>query len=296
MIDDSVRASRCAPCCSVLTSISPLAHHLCPTCLRTLPKAPTSNLSTPMADSSFRSDTDDSAVEEIISEAIDHSVLKQVAALNCASFSDSVLPHHLESRFQRLKTFPSSSNPPPTQFESPNKNNDSLHKPKLPNEPEPPFQQNPKSSPSSSSNSSFEKENRSKPKEKEGVDAKWRSGSFSFRSNSSPEMESPPRKSGCLWCSPKKRVSRKKSKGSRVGGLGIDWGKTDEIFGDLGSSFSSKEHKKILKKAMKEEEKISREAEKIVKWAKQASARMDVSSFEDELSDHDDSKPNFGVH
>lgn len=37
---------------------------------------------------------------------------------------------------------------------------------------------------------------------------------------------------------------------------------------------------------MKEEEKINREAEKIVKWAKQASARMmDVSGLDDELSD-----------
>jgi len=46
-----------------------------------------------------------------------------------------------------------------------------------------------------------------------------------------------------------------------------------------------KEQQKILKKAMKEEEKVSREAEKIVQWAKQASSRMKASDIDDELTD-----------
>ena len=54
--------------------------------------------------------------------------------------------------------------------------------------------------------------------------------------------------------------------------------------------FSEKEQQKILKKAMKEEEKINREAEKIVKWAKQTSARMNISDIEDELSDNENPK------
>uniref|UniRef100_A0A3Q7IA21 Uncharacterized protein n=2 Tax=Solanum subgen. Lycopersicon TaxID=49274 RepID=A0A3Q7IA21_SOLLC len=66
----------------------------------------------------------------------------------------------------------------------------------------------------------------------------------------------------------------------------LKWGKDDELLSDL-SIFSSKNQEKLMKKAMVEQEKINREAEKIVKWAKQASARMDVSSIEDELSDED---------
>jgi len=46
-----------------------------------------------------------------------------------------------------------------------------------------------------------------------------------------------------------------------------------------------KEQQKMLKKAMKEQEKVNREAEKIVQWAKQASARMKTSDIDDEHSD-----------
>lgn len=84
---------------------------------------------------------------------------------------------------------------------------------------------------------------------------------------------SPPRRKGCLWFSPKKKKEKKKSK--------EDW--SDELLSELESfSFSRKEQEKVLKKAMKEEEKVSREAEKIVKWAKTASARMNLK---DEFSD-----------
>ncbi|KAJ0020669.1 hypothetical protein Pint_31827 [Pistacia integerrima] len=60
--------------------------------------------------------------------------------------------------------------------------------------------------------------------------------------------------------------------------------KNDEFLLDLGI-FSVKEQQKMLKKAMKEEEKVSREAEKIVKWAKQASMRMSPHDIEDQFSD-----------
>lgn len=105
------------------------------------------------------------------------------------------------------------------------------------------------------------------------------------RSLSSPPplSPSPPRKVGCFWCSPKKE---KKSKEKKENVLGWeDHGGSDELLSDLGS-FSRKQQQKMLKKALKEEEKISREAEKIVEWAKHASARMNVSDIEDELSDH----------
>lgn len=112
-------------------------------------------------------------------------------------------------------------------------------------------------------------------------------GSKSFRSNSSKGMESdddsPPRSIGCFWCSPKNSSSRKLQRGENR----FDWGKDADLLSDLGS-FSIKEQERILKKAIKEEEKLNREAAKIVKWAKQASARMDVVGLDaDELSDND---------
>jgi len=77
-----------------------------------------------------------------------------------------------------------------------------------------------------------------------------------------------------LWCSPKKKEQKKKSK--------ENW--SDEFLSSFGS-FSMKEQQKMLKKAMKEQEKVNREAEKIVQWAKQASARMKTSDIDDEHSD-----------
>ncbi|KAA8528177.1 hypothetical protein F0562_035572 [Nyssa sinensis] len=271
-----------------------------------------------MADFSFLSDSDESAVEELLSQAMDHSVLEQVAAINCSGFtSDSVLPTQLETRFQRLKSFPVTK--PKSPYLGTGNNSASSLKPHFENDLKnlggtktdsenvflSPTKENPVekkglksesqsrsvSSPSKSSNSSTGdaifspmKEN---PDGKKGLKSKSRSGSFLSPSNSSNlsmESLSPPRKTGCFWCSPKKD-SRKKSNGNRFAGIDRDWGKKDEFLSDLDlGSFSTKEQQKMLKKAIKEEEKISREAEKIVKWAKQASARMDVSGIEDELS------------
>ncbi|XLS48250.1 hypothetical protein HN51_022608 [Arachis hypogaea] len=72
-------------------------------------------------------------------------------------------------------------------------------------------------------------------------------------SASSPSL-SPPRRAGCFWCSPRKD-SKKKSK--EVDWSVLGWHKDDELLSDLGS-FSSKKQLKILKKALKEEQKISR--------------------------------------
>ncbi|KAG5007893.1 hypothetical protein AAZX31_09G197400 [Glycine max] len=89
-------------------------------------------------------------------------------------------------------------------------------------------------------------------------------GTLSLRSSNSP---SPPRRKDCLWFSPKKKSKE-------------NWG-DDHLLSELGS-FSRKEQQKMPKKAMKEEEKVSREAEKIVQWAKQESARFNLG---DQLSD-----------
>ncbi|GFZ15547.1 hypothetical protein Acr_24g0017370 [Actinidia rufa] len=74
-----------------------------------------------MADFSFLSDSSDheSAVEELLSQAMDHSVLEQVAAINCSAFTfDSVLPTHLETRFHKLKSFPATNPKPSSSFNS----------------------------------------------------------------------------------------------------------------------------------------------------------------------------------
>lgn len=63
----------------------------------------------------------------------------------------------------------------------------------------------------------------------------------------------------------------------------------DEFLTDL-STFSLKGHRKQLKKALKEEQKVNRDAEDLVKWVKQASARMDDRVLDDLLSDEEEFK------
>ncbi|KAJ4951952.1 hypothetical protein NE237_028784 [Protea cynaroides] len=101
---------------------------------------------------------------------------------------------------------------------------------------------------------------------------------------------SPPRQS-CCFCYSSKKLAKKKSKNSGVAELdlgGRDWGKNDEILSDM-STFSLKEQQKRLKKALKEEGKVTQESEKVVEWVKQASARIDVSTVEDALRDNEKS-------
>ncbi|WMV08577.1 hypothetical protein MTR67_001962 [Solanum verrucosum] len=55
-----------------------------------------------MTDFSFLSDSDkEKAVEELLSQPMDQSVLEQVAPTNC--FTDSVFPNQLETHFRKLK-------------------------------------------------------------------------------------------------------------------------------------------------------------------------------------------------
>ncbi|KAL6984472.1 hypothetical protein U1Q18_017850 [Sarracenia purpurea var. burkii] len=284
-----------------------------------------------MADYSFLSDgSDESAVEELLSQATDHSILQQIAAINCSSFtSDSVLPTHLETRFRTLKSFPPAAKPYPP------KNSSSSFNSRFPSakSPNSQFEISAHGKPESRSLSDDEdvlsEENL---KEKKDLNPKLRSGSGSSPSksfdlasgnailsrskenrdgktgsksrlrrprsflppdcsnSSMDDSPSPPKKSGCFWCSPKKASTKKNEEIQAIGGGGVDWGRNGkEFLSDL-SIFSGKEQQKILKKAMKEEEKINREAEKIIKWAKQASVRIQVSDIEDELSDIENPK------
>lgn len=226
-------------------------------------------------------DSDDSAaVEDIISQAMDLSALEQIAALNSSLVSDSVLPTHIEARFRKLKSFPGAShipsNPSKPKFiphqtlgagaeeETMTKSfSDELLKPDL------------QLSGSSSSSSPFREIEASVPyKLKNSVKnldypkSTRGSGSFSspsISSNSSSKgaaSHSPPKQTCCFWCSPKKPVSsRKKREDGEMGGSDL-------------SSFSLKDHQRKMEKMLKEqEEMISREAEKVLKWAKQASAK-----------------------
>lgn len=63
----------------------------------------------------------------------------------------------------------------------------------------------------------------------------------------------------------------------------------NEILTDL-STFSLKSQRKQHKKAVKEEQKVNQDAEDLVKWVKQASARMDDGVLNDLLSDEEEFK------
>ncbi|KAF7809520.1 serine/arginine repetitive matrix protein 2 [Senna tora] len=230
----------------------------------------------------YLSDTDESAIDEIISQAQDACVLEQVSAINCSSFTHSVLPTDLESRFRRLKSFPvttkSNHNSKTLQDNSLKPKSQSL------DSSSDATTQTPQSSPSKENQMDRETKLRSRssnssPLRKKEVKPKSKSASVSSPSNSSKDRSpSPPR--GCFWCSPKKKS--KENWGS-ANFVGLD-PNGDELLSDLGS-FSSKHQQKLLKKAIKEQEKINREAEKIVQWAKQASKRMSALDMEDDLSD-----------
>ncbi|XP_009784158.1 uncharacterized protein [Nicotiana sylvestris] len=281
-----------------------------------------------MADFSFLSDDSDNekAVDELLSQAMDQSVLEQVVAINCSGFTDSLLPTQLETRFRKLKSLPTTSSKPDTltkssrsfcssEFPKTKKSYDDDDNEKIEGTPVEEkgsevnlghgfVQENDVYTKTPVEEKGFEvnlehgfvqKQTKSKvhsnkddiftksPDGKKGKKSKSLSGSMSSDSwDFSKDCLSPPTKPGCFWCSPKKE-SNKKGKENR----GMKLGKNhDEFLSDL-SAFSLKNQEKLMKKAMMEQEKINREAEKIVKWAKQASARLDVSSIEDELSDDD---------
>lgn len=247
-----------------------------------------------MAD--FFTDSDDEkVVEELLSQAMDSTVLEQVSAINCAGFTHSDLPSHLEARLQKLKSFPSSTVKPtslssktfhhshPPEF----RENETVNEAKAPDLSEEKNGENNEKVSSMCSTKSPEEKSDSgsvSPFKKIPQRKFQKKGTKSPSFSSSDGSVSPPLKIGCFLCSPKK-VSRKKNKQNR----GLDLGLDDEFLSDV-SNFSVTSQRKMIKKAMEEEEKICREAEKIVKWAKHASARMDVSGIEDELSDEENLK------
>ncbi|KDO39691.1 hypothetical protein CISIN_1g036386mg [Citrus sinensis] len=87
------------------------------------------------------------------------------------------------------------------------------------------------------------------------------------------------KRKGCFLCSPKS-ASKEKSRESPILGDDLDWGiKNDEFLSDLRYFFFVKEQEKILQKAIKEQEKVSGEVQKTVKWANQFSRFPVLYSF-----------------
>ncbi|KAL6008601.1 hypothetical protein ACLOJK_034115 [Asimina triloba] len=238
-------------------------------------------------------ESDNSAIEDVISQAKDLCVLEQIAALN-SPHSSSLLPPHLETRFTRLKSLPPSLPPPPIpqDFNIPISQNQPTKTPSS----SPPTPTAHPQIPAPKSTLDTQPPSLPVKSEENPKDPHLKSGTGSVSSPSisfSPppvQPPSPPPQLCCFWRSPKKTTKKKKSKEDWAAELDLDdgfLGKNDEILSDLGS-FSLKEQRRRLKKAWKEEEKVAREAEKIVKWAREASLRMEASAIEDLTSDDDE--------
>ncbi|XP_010941059.2 uncharacterized protein [Elaeis guineensis] len=229
---------------------------------------------------SHLSSPDRDAVDAIVSQAIDLCTLDQVAALNTSHLSDSsLLPTDLESRFRKLKSFPGANPQRPLDQRKENiprisNRGESIPKPSIDSN-EPAEEKKPPTKAETSSSPPLEPDvdkNLGNPKPTTG----FASSSSSIPLPSPRDSPSPPRRGCCFVFSPR---GKERKRG--------DWGGNDEILSDVGT-FSMKEQQRKLKKALKEQEKASREAEKMVEWVKQASARMNVTAVDELLSDDEE--------
>ncbi|KAJ1692969.1 hypothetical protein LUZ63_009667 [Rhynchospora breviuscula] len=269
---------------------------------------------------------DKSAVDAIIAEAMDACALDHIAKLNTAhlSSSSSSLSSDLESRFRKLKSFPTrtaaTASPAVTASRS-------LNFGKENNAPTP----SPASVPivgsgftggdgetESSSpvvtcgempkgmETQSEVEVRSgvqtgedvKSKKDSSADSGLGSGfSPSKRRGPQPDQSPLDRLGCCFFLSPKKATSttpKSKQKDGNGGSVhDMDFGavELDELSDNKKFLADIKEQQKKLKKALKEQEKVSREAAKLVRYARHASARMRANTdelFSDEDEDEDE--------
>ncbi|CAL9216979.1 unnamed protein product [Arabidopsis halleri] len=307
-----------------------------------------------MADFGYFSDTDDSAVEELISQAKELSALEQVAAINCSGFTDSTLPDDLESRFRRLKSLPAAPrHEPVSSSSSMNRKNHLTHsKSVATNHPKEDvnFSGNRRNPGKKSGSTSLSDEDSRKkrdlevksssqaelvsngsgdfsdsgniseskifspvkqqtkkklPKEKRRIVSPSSSSSINLATtpqstDSEPEKKSkskskskssssswfdklsPSKIIGSIWrSSPKKSTTSKKNLKSckSFGAATYSSGRErnvdfDEFLSDL-NAFPVEDQRKMLKKALKEQQKMRKEAAEIIKMAKHASARFD---------------------
>lgn len=101
------------------------------------------------------------------------------------------------------------------------------------------------------------------------------------------ETENPEGSTTCCFCFSIKKKQRvaKNEKSNGVSSSGNDnWGKNDELLSDV-STFSVKEQERRLKKAVEDEKKAKVEAERVVQWVKQESARIDAATIKSILDD-----------
>ncbi|KAJ4783669.1 vitellogenin-2 protein [Rhynchospora pubera] len=273
---------------------------------------------------------DKSAVDAIIAEAMDACALDQIAKLNTAhlsSSSDSSLPSDLESRFRKLKSFPArttaTASPAVTATRSLNFGKEN-NAPTLPPASVPIVGSGLTGSDGETESSSpvvtcGEKpkgiETQSEVKVQSGVetgeDVKSKKASFAgsdFGSGFSPSKRSGPqpdpspldRLGCCFFLSPKKATSttpkskQKNGNGGSVYDMDLGVVELDELSDNKKFLADIKGQQKKLKKALKEQEKVSREAAKLVRYARHASARMRANT--DELFSDEDEDELRGTH
>lgn len=251
-----------------------------------------------MADFGFLSNTDESAVDELISQAQDLYILEQISAINCSSFTNSELSADLESRFRRLKSLPdpanpnSSSNSQISKIEAPRQSKIELRKPDAFS---PPKQRGKANSTKGKSEEIEIPPNSQRISSIKGLKGKNKHGSASSSSDSSDsgakeEALSKPKSNSWLSslspfqkCS-SEMVPEKKVKETKVLASALDWEKSDEFLSDL-KSLPVKDQQKILRKTLEEQRKLRKEASQMVKVAKKGSSRTTFYGCEDELSD-----------
>ncbi|KAG2304153.1 hypothetical protein Bca52824_032804 [Brassica carinata] len=273
-----------------------------------------------MGDYGYLSDTDDSAVEELISQAKELSALEQIAAINCSGFTDSsTLPDDLESRFRRLKSLPSAAPPDPVPSRISKK--DLAHSKSVASYPKDADLSGNRRDPGkksgfdddsgnkrdvgvklgssrgglesdgsgdfsdSGSSKIFSPAKRTQklPKEKQSFDlvtppssdSEPEKKSKSKSSSSWVKKLSPSKIIGYIWSSPNKSSSTKKKNIKSIKSFGrerdVDF---DEFLSDL-NAYSVEDQRKMLKKALKEQQKMRKEAAEIIKMTRKASARFD---------------------
>ncbi|XP_017427144.1 LOW QUALITY PROTEIN: uncharacterized protein LOC108335623 [Vigna angularis] len=90
--------------------------------------------------------------------------------------------------------------------------------------------------------------------------------------------------SACCFCFFSSKKSVVVGRNGRSSSKDVQWEKNDEMLSDR-STFSVKEQEKRLKKALEEEEKVSKEAERVVQWVKQESAKIHLSAVKTVLNE-----------
>lgn len=103
------------------------------------------------------------------------------------------------------------------------------------------------------------------------------------------KSQSSPTQGCCFWSSsPNKEKKKSTSNLQRSETKDKIKGQNEETNLSDMSIFSVKEQERRLKMAIEEEQRINREAQRVVNWVKQESARMDVSSIKNIILSEDD--------